>query len=325
MAGFIPGILKHICLLIGFVLVFGDARALAQICSFSISDVDFGNVDLSSGNRVRTTATLTATCTGSRRQRIRICPNLGSGTGGNSASADPRYMVSGANRINYNLFRDGGYSRIWGSHVWPWSPTPPNINLRLNNSGFGTTSRTIRAEIYAGQNSAFGGLYSSSFSGGHTLISYGDRRLRGCRRISRLGGVQVPFTVRANNQGACTVTALDLDFGTTGILSGAVDAANTVSVSCTPGIAYSIGLDGGLTGASDPELRKLTNGPSQVTYGIYRNAARTAPWGNNPGTNTIDFTSTGSIQTFTAYGRVPVQSTPGSGTYTDTIVVTLTY
>ncbi|WP_409528142.1 spore coat protein U domain-containing protein [Rhizobium sp.] len=36
-------------------------------------------------------------------------------------------------------------------------------------------------------------------------------------------------------------------------------------------------------------------------------------------------TGTGSPQTLTVYGRVPAQNTPAPGTYSDTVVVTVSY
>ncbi|EEF26199.1 conserved hypothetical protein [Ricinus communis] len=41
--------------------------------------------------------------------------------------------------------------------------------------------------------------------------------------------------------------------------------------------------------------------------------------------STVAGTGTGNAQLLTIYGRVPPQTTPSSGTYTDTVVVTLTY
>ena len=57
----------------------------------------------------------------------------------------------------------------------------------------------------------------------------------------------------------------------------------------------------------------------------YRDLARTLPWGSTIGTNTVAGTGTGSAQAYTAYGHVPAQATPSAQTYTDTIVVTVTY
>jgi spore coat protein U-like protein len=62
-----------------------------------------------------------------------------------------------------------------------------------------------------------------------------------------------------------------------------------------------------------------------VTYGLYRDAARSLAWGATTGVNTASGTGTGTTQTLTVYGRVAPQTTPKAGTYTDTIVATVTY
>ncbi len=55
-----------------------------------------------------------------------------------------------------------------------------------------------------------------------------------------------------------------------------------------------------------------------------RDAGRTAPWFTDAG-NVATGSGTGNGQSLTVYGRVPVQTTPVAGTYTDTVVVTITY
>jgi len=64
-------------------------------------------------------------------------------------------------------------------------------------------------------------------------------------------------------------------------------------------------------------------GASIITYGIYQDPARTQPWGDALGT-TLGDTGNGLAHHIT-YGRVPPQTTPTPGTYTEAIVVTLTY
>nr|WP_281033880.1 spore coat protein U domain-containing protein [Mesorhizobium sp. M4B.F.Ca.ET.049.02.1.2] len=51
--------------------------------------------------------------------------------------------------------------------------------------------------------------------------------------------------------------------------------------------------------------------------------ARPSPRRNNPGLN--DRTGVGTAQNLTVYGRVPPQTTPSPGVYTDTVIVTVTY
>ena len=62
-----------------------------------------------------------------------------------------------------------------------------------------------------------------------------------------------------------------------------------------------------------------------VLYGLYRDSARSPPFGNTIGTNTLAGTGTGLALSVTVYGRIAPQATPSPGTYNDTIVVTVTY
>ena len=98
-----------------------------------------------------------------------------------------------------------------------------------------------------------------------------------------------------------------------------------MSVVCTRDAAYTVALNGGVSGASDPTQRKMTKASEFILYGLYRDGARTLPWGDAQGINTAAGTGSGSTQNHTVYGRVPAQATPSPGTYTDTIVVTVTY
>jgi spore coat protein U-like protein len=137
--------------------------------------------------------------------------------------------------------------------------------------------------------------------------------------------VAMPFTVSVTIDPHCGVTATMLDFGTAGVLQTEVDGTNTLFVTCSATTPYSISLNGGLTGAVDPTQRKMSKGAETVTYGLYRNSGRTQPWGDSIGSNTVAGVGTGLAQSFAIYGRVPSQPTPSPGTYTDTVVVTVTY
>lgn len=133
-------------------------------------------------------------------------------------------------------------------------------------------------------------------------------------------------------QNACDVTTTaptDLDFGTHGVLNTVFNetTAGGITVACTTGATYNIGLSAGAnpSTAADINTRRMINGTSYVGYQLYTSAARTTAWGNTVGTNTVASTGTGTAQTFQVYGKVPVQTTPAAGTYTDTVLVTVTY
>jgi spore coat protein U-like protein len=109
------------------------------------------------------------------------------------------------------------------------------------------------------------------------------------------------------------------------VLSSNIDATSLLSVQCSISLPYTVALNGGNSGASDPTQRKMSNGATQLTYGLYRDSARSLPWGGTTGTNTVSATGTGAVQALTVYGRVAPQTTPAPATYQDTIVVTITY
>jgi spore coat protein U-like protein len=48
-------------------------------------------------------------------------------------------------------------------------------------------------------------------------------------------------------------------------------------------------------------------------------------WGDTIGSDTVAGTGNGAAQSYTVFGLVPVQTTPGPGTYNDVITVTVTY
>jgi spore coat protein U-like protein len=135
------------------------------------------------------------------------------------------------------------------------------------------------------------------------------------------------FQARVVIAATCVIGgATTLDFGTQGFLTANVEPTSTIQVQCTNTTPYNVGLDKGVNGSS-VTARLLKGGPSNetISYSIYSDSARTTNWGNTVGTDTVSQTGNGSSQSFTVYGRIPVQTTPTPGTYTDTITVTVTY
>jgi spore coat protein U-like protein len=199
--------------------------------------------------------------------------------------------------------------------------------VNLGSNGSGTRSRTVYGRIYPNQTTAPTGTFVSTFSGSNTQIDYGYSTSFSCSSSLSPRVQNVPFTVRLTNNASCTVNTTALNFGTQFNLSADRDATNTVTVNCTAGTAYTVGLSNGTGGGTGPTARRMTNSStaSYVTYGIFRDAARTQPWGDVSGTNTAAGTGDGTNQAFTGYGRVPPQVEPPTLTYTDTVVVTVTY
>jgi spore coat protein U-like protein len=312
-------------LIAGALLLIPLGQARAQTCSFSIDNLNFGNIDVTANVATTTSGTYSASCSLILTPALRTCPNVGAGTSGGNASGDPRYITSGSNQLHYNLYSDAAYTTVWGSRLWVGSAPPTGITtVTLSN---GSTSRTMFARVPAGQQAVPPGTYTSSFTGDTAITYQSYVPLIGppsCANLASPSGT-APFTVTATVIGSCSVSATTLDFGSTGVLHANVDSSNTLSVTCSNTVPYSISLNGGLSGAGDPTQRKMTRSSETVTYGLYQNAARSLPWGSTIGTNTVSGTGSGFAQAFTVYGRVPPQATPSPGTYTDTIVITVAY
>jgi spore coat protein U-like protein len=298
--------------------------AVAQTCSFGITNEVFGNVDVITGGAVDTTATLSINCTGGVSfTTVRICPSIGAGSGGATASA--RQMLGpGSATLNYQLYSDAGRTTVWGSYNWAFAATPPTIDLSLNISGAGSTTRTIFGRVLSGQNTAPAGSYVSNFTAADTNFVYAPLGVLPCPNLLVPQTAHPTFSATATVVSTCLVSAQDVDFGSRGVLSANIDAAGQVSVTCTPSTSYTIGLGGGNANAA-PGARKMAKGAETITYGLYQDAARTQLWGSTIGTDTIAGTGNGLAQNLAVYGRVPAQTTPSAGSYTDTIVVTITY
>ena len=142
------------------------------------------------------------------------------------------------------------------------------------------------------------------------------------------GTATATFTVSLTLQANCGITANPLNFGTTGVLSTAINQQTTVAVTCTNTTPYNVGLDaGGVTGSTvASRLMAGTaagNTGTTVGYQLYQDAGHATVWGNTQGTDTVAGTGNGSAQSITVYGQVPSQATPRPDTYQATVTATV--
>jgi spore coat protein U-like protein len=122
----------------------------------------------------------------------------------------------------------------------------------------------------------------------------------------------------------CTVSAGTLGFGA---YSGtAVNAAAAISVNCSNGAAYQVGLSGG--GYQSGSTRRMAGpGISRLSYQLFSDSARLTPWGDGSAQLGARRGGTGSggAQSLTVYGRIPAGQSPAAGSYSDSVVVTVEY
>jgi spore coat protein U-like protein len=312
-------------LLFFFAALCAPTSLYAQ-CSVSVGNINFGNVNVLPGTAVNVTGSLVLTCSNmpfSDPASWRFCINIGSGsvfTGSQRQLGGP----SGA-RVNYDLYKDSGYTQRWGSWQSGFGGTGLQINFTTNASGNINASVPIYARFFASQQAAVPGSYSSTIPTGTAglYVRYARTTSVSCNTGSR--NATSSFSVLANVISTCNISATNIGFGSVGVVSSNVDATSTVSAQCNTSVPYTVSLSGGNAAATDPTQRKMAKASETVTYGLYRDAARLLPWGSTIGTNTVAGTGTGAAQNITVYGRVPPQTTGSPGNYSDTIVATVTY
>jgi spore coat protein U-like protein len=322
--------MRRILLFIAMLLVFASP-VRAQTCTASITSFNFGPISPATDSSASANGSVTVTCTGFLLTLpIRACISIGTGSGGTSYS--PRYATSGANTLAYNLYSNSTASTIWGSRAsGTYAPVTVDVPLTIQlGTVTGSATVPIYGRVAAGQSTLAMGTYTSIFSGAAQAEMTYQQNLLGNVNCATLtaGSTPLSFNVTANVINDCTLNATNINFGSTGVLNTTLSATGTLSVACTNNDAYSISLSaGGGSGASVADRRMTRSGGSdQVRYQLYQNASYTTPWGDGTGgTSTFGGTGSGGNQAFTVYGRVLPQTTPTAGSYTDTIMATITY
>lgn len=104
------------------------------------------------------------------------------------------------------------------------------------------------------------------------------------------------------------------------------DATGSIEVTCNNGTGYTIGLNAGTGAGATTTNRIMTRTLSgTLGYRLFQDPTRTTNWGNNPPTDTVNLTGNGAVQLSTVYGRIPTGAAPATGSYNDTVEITVTY
>lgn len=159
------------------------------------------------------------------------------------------------------------------------------------------------------------------------------------RRLAVLVGLGLlAATARAGV--VCSLSASGVAFGNYDPFAAAADdAIGTITITCDyvpPGgeaeAQYVLRLSTGLSGTY--AQRQIASGPARLGYNLFRNAGHTQVMGSGSGgsseiSGTLQVTpglgKRTNSQIFTVYGRMPALQSAAVGTYSDTIVATLTY
>jgi spore coat protein U-like protein len=281
------------------LLLFGAGAALANpSCTPSSAGIAFGNF---TGSQITITGSIILTCTGTGKDNFNLDLSTGS-----SGTYTPRRMKNGANSLSYNLYTDSAFTKIWGAGSGGVDHVSGTVDMGSS------TTVTVTIPLYAmlpAQTKPPLGLYSDAIVATVTMSGV---------------ATTVSFPVTANVPPDCTFSAADLVFGT--YRGVQLDAQSQISLTCTSGTPWNVGLNQGTFAGATVTTRKMTGpGTSSMSYSLYRDSGRTLNWGNTVGTDTVSGTGSGSTQTVTVFGRVPASQNLSAGSYQDTIIATITF
>jgi spore coat protein U-like protein len=138
--------------------------------------------------------------------------------------------------------------------------------------------------------------------------------------------LSVSATVSAN----CTISTTAVAFGQYDAIvthaSTPLDVSGKVSVTCTSGAPATITLGQGpdpTPGSTDAvPVRRMKAGSNYLSYQLYSEGTHTTVWNNDTGVANV---GTGANQDLDVFGRVAAGQNVPTGSYTDTVVATITF
>ena len=141
-----------------------------------------------------------------------------------------------------------------------------------------------------------------------------------CRFLACVFAVAAPVAYPAG----CSVSTLGVSFGNYDVFSALNDdITGTINVNCPSATAYSISLS---SGSGTYTARAMTSGVNILAYNLYLDPTRLTIWGDgSSGTGTVSGTGTGAVVGSPVYGRIPAGQNAYVGSYTDVVIVTVTF
>ena len=298
------------------------AEAKASVtCSFTSRSIAFGSSSTATGS-------IGYSCTGTDLlgTSFTLCSTLGTPSAGTSSL--PK-MTSGINQLGFNLYTDSARTQLWANS------TVISKAISIPGTLFGTTvtgSIPFYGTIPAGQ-SPVSGNYSANFSGtvmGVLVSGSCNQSYSNIFTLFFFTGASSSLPATATIVNACTVSSSSaLALGTVSAAASGVSGSTAISINCSSGTAYYVGLS--------PSNGNTVGGGALSGTGIntdkppyqLRSVSSAGPvWGNTATAtsvgNGVAGTGTGSAQTLTAYATLPSANfTPDS--YSDTVTVNVNF
>ncbi|MFT4054739.1 MAG: spore coat U domain-containing protein [Novosphingobium sp.] len=313
------------------------------------------------GNCTIAPSTITIGETGS----FNVASQVQSGSGATGFSCSSLLVVATTSYIKFRVDASTFLlTRTGGTQTIPFTLSSTSGGAALGVGSEVDLSTTALLGLFSGPNNSIplyvrttptSGLAAGTYTGTVALRWYfsvctigalnacaGTSNSPGATRSGLLGpltswgtGAPVTVTVTLNVLPDCQITAPDLAFGTAPLAGSFNPVTRTISVRCSFGSSYTVGLGNGQNFSGTRRMREGTSA-NYLNYEIYRgNSVSAGRWGSaitaerrssaaadtNPG---IYDGST--LQGFTYRAVIdPAQTTPAAGTYADTIIVDIAF
>jgi len=136
--------------------------------------------------------------------------------------------------------------------------------------------------------------------------------------------IPLAFALTAQQGHACTLNVTGVNFGSYDVFSNsALDSTGNIDVNCPSGVGYSMALS---AGGGTHAQRVMISGAHRLNYNLYTAANRAVIWGDaTSGTVTVNDTGDGVSVNYGVYGRIPALQNVHAGSYSDIIIVELTF
>lgn len=163
-----------------------------------------------------------------------------------------------------------------------------------------------------------------------TMRPASPRQDRARKRAMRYGGMPVLRRLLAlalmlsvqHLWAQCSINIQSVSFGGYDVFnSQPTDGIGSIGVTCNASASYTISLS---AGGGSYSQRLMASGAYRLGYNLFIDASRTSVWGDGTA-GTAVLSGNGTAANHTVYGRIPARQNAHVGSYSDSIVVTLTY
>ncbi len=161
------------------VMLAFTACASAQSCTVTAASGNYGSVNVLSGSSIDTTSSFTVNCSGCISPlgcTYNVCIQFDQGSPSSNSSI--RYMGSGANTVQHELYTDAARTHVWGSWGYgasQYGTAGVNLNVTVPFLSSASQAYTVYGRLAAGQQTAIPGTYtwnttSPALAGGGYLL-----------------------------------------------------------------------------------------------------------------------------------------------------------